>query len=205
MTRQLHFNAFIKPPGEYLGAWRHPETRADAGVDFDTVLSFARTAEPAKFDAVFFADLVGVLLESRDVLSRVSVVNDSFEPTTLLAALAAENDHIGLIATASTTYNEPYHLTRTFASLDHISRGRVGWNVVTSLNDGEALIFGLDAHVGHAERYARPRSSSTSSRAFGTALTTMLSGTTRNPVFTSIPRSCTPSPIAGHGCRSRVR
>jgi FMN-dependent oxidoreductase (nitrilotriacetate monooxygenase family) len=155
MTRQLHFNAFLKPPGEYLGAWRHPETRADAGIDFDTVLSFARTAERAKFDAVFFADLVGVPLESQDVLSRVSVVNDSFEPTTLLAALAAATDRIGLIATASTTYNEPYHLARTFASLDHISRGRVGWNVVTSLNDGEALNFGLDAHVGHAERYAR--------------------------------------------------
>jgi FMN-dependent oxidoreductase (nitrilotriacetate monooxygenase family) len=124
-------------------------------VDFDTVLSFARTAERAKFDAVFIADLVGVPLESQDVLSRVSVVNDSFEPTTLLAALAAATSHIGLIATASTTYNEPYHLARTFASLDHISGGRAGWNVVTSLNDGEALNFGFDAHVEHADRYAR--------------------------------------------------
>ncbi|WP_372666400.1 LLM class flavin-dependent oxidoreductase [Amycolatopsis kentuckyensis] len=155
MTRQLHFTAFLKPPGEYLAAWRHPDTRADAGVDFDTVLSFARAAEAAKFDAVFFADLVGVPLESQDVLSRVSVVNDSFEPTTLLAALAAATSRIGLIATASTTYNEPYHLARTFASIDHISGGRAGWNVVTSLNDGEALNFGLDAHVGHADRYGR--------------------------------------------------
>jgi FMN-dependent oxidoreductase (nitrilotriacetate monooxygenase family) len=89
------------------------------------------------------------------VLSRVSVVNDSFEPTTLLGALAAATSHIGLIATASTTYNEPYHLARTFASLDHISGGRAGWNVVTSLNDGEALNFGLDAHLDHATRYAR--------------------------------------------------
>ncbi|WP_410585926.1 LLM class flavin-dependent oxidoreductase [Amycolatopsis sp. lyj-23] len=155
MTRRLHLTAFLKPPGEYLAAWRHPDTRADAGVDFDTVLSFARTAEAAKFDAVFFADLVGVPLESQDVLSRVSVVNDSFEPTTLLAALAAVTSRIGLIATASTTYNEPYHLVRTFASIDHISGGRAGWNVVTSLNDGEALNFGRDAHVGHADRYAR--------------------------------------------------
>ncbi|MDS0135810.1 MULTISPECIES: LLM class flavin-dependent oxidoreductase [unclassified Amycolatopsis] len=155
MTRQLHFTAFLKPPGEYLAAWRHPDTRADAGVDFDTVLSFARAAEAAKFDAVFFADLVGVPLESQDVLSRVSVVNDSFEPTTLLAALAAATSRIGLIATASTTYNEPCHLARTFASIDHISGGRAGWNVVTSLNDGEALNFGRDAHVGHADRYAR--------------------------------------------------
>ncbi|WP_410614505.1 LLM class flavin-dependent oxidoreductase [Amycolatopsis sp. lyj-109] len=155
MSRQLHFTAFLKPPGEYLAAWRHPDTQADAGIDFDTVLSFARTAELAKFDAVFFADLVGVPLESQDVLSRVSVVNDSFEPTTLLAALAAATSRIGLIATASTTYNQPSHLARTFATIDHISGGRAGWNVVTSLNDGEALNFGRDAHVGHADRYAR--------------------------------------------------
>ncbi|MGD0240903.1 MAG: LLM class flavin-dependent oxidoreductase [Streptosporangiaceae bacterium] len=90
-----------------------------------------------------------------EVLSRVSVVNDSFEPTTLLAALSTVTTHIGLVATASTTYNEPYHLARTFASLDHLSGGRAGWNLVTSLNDGEARNFGLAAHVGHADRYAR--------------------------------------------------
>ncbi|MEU5697018.1 LLM class flavin-dependent oxidoreductase [Actinosynnema sp. NPDC020468] len=155
MSRKLHLTAFLKPPGEYLAAWRHPEVDPGAGVDFESVLAFARTAEDAKFDAVFFADLVGVPLESQDVLSRVSVVNDSFEPTTLLAALAAGTSRIGLIATASTTYNEPYHLARTFASLDHLSAGRVGWNAVTSLNDGEALNFGRSAHVAHADRYAR--------------------------------------------------
>ncbi|ALG09915.1 LLM class flavin-dependent oxidoreductase [Kibdelosporangium phytohabitans] len=155
MTRQLHLNAFLKPPGEYLAAWRHPEAKADAGVRFDEVLSFARKAEQAAFDALFFADLVGVPLESQDVLSRVSVVNDSFEPTTLLAALAARTSRIGLIATASTSYNEPRHLARTFESLNVISRGRAGWNAVTSLNDGEALNFGLDAHLPHGDRYAR--------------------------------------------------
>jgi len=155
MSRQLHLNAFLKPPGEYLAAWRHPDTTAAAGVDLAAVLGFVRTAERARFDAVFLADLVGVPLESQDVLSRVSVVNDSLEPTTLLGALAAATTRIGLIATASTTYNEPYHLARTFASLDHISGGRAGWNVVTSLNDGEALNFGLDAHLDHATRYAR--------------------------------------------------
>ncbi|MBN9756504.1 Nitrilotriacetate monooxygenase component A [Pseudonocardia sp. Ae406_Ps2] len=151
----IHLNAFLKPPGEYLAAWRHPDSPADGGVNIAHVRSLARTAEAARFDAVFLADLVGVPLADADVLSRVSVVNDSFEPTTLLAALSAVTTHIGLVATASTTYNEPYHLARTFASLDHLSGGRAGWNLVTSLNDGEARNFGLDAHVPHEQRYAR--------------------------------------------------
>jgi FMN-dependent oxidoreductase (nitrilotriacetate monooxygenase family) len=151
----IHLNAFLKPPGEYLAAWRHPDTPSDGGVNFAHVAELARTAERARFDAVFFADLVGVPLADPDVLSRVSVVNDSFEPTTLLAALSTVTTHIGLVATASTTYNEPYHLARTFASLDHLSGGRVGWNLVTSLNDGEARNFGLDSHLAHGTRYER--------------------------------------------------
>lgn len=153
--RQLHLNAFLKPPGEFLAAWRHPATVADAGVNIRHVIELARTAERAKFDAVFFADLVGVPFADQEVLSRVSVVNDSFEPTTLIAALATATSRIGLVATASTTYNEPYHLARTFASLDHLSGGRAGWNVVTSLNDAEAQNFGLERHLDHELRYER--------------------------------------------------
>jgi N-acetyl-S-(2-succino)cysteine monooxygenase len=153
--RELHLNAFLKPPGEFLAAWRHPNAVADAGVNIRHVIELARTAERATFDAIFFADLVGVPFADQEVLSRVSVVNDSFEPTTLLAALATATSRIGLIATASTTYNEPYHLARTFASLDHISGGRAGWNLVTSLNDAEARNFGLDRHVDHELRYER--------------------------------------------------
>lgn len=155
MTRQLVLNAFLKPPGEYLAAWRHPGSPADGGINLGHIASVARTAERAGFHALFFADLVGVPFESQDVLSRVSVVNDSFEPVTLLAALAAATERIGLIATASTTYNEPLALARTFASIDHLSGGRAGWNLVTSLNDGEANNFGLDRHVDHEARYER--------------------------------------------------
>ena len=124
------------------------------GIDLDHVVALAQTAERARFDAIFLADLVGVPLESQDVLSRVSVVNDSFEPLTLLATLAMATSHIGLIATASTTYNEPEQIARLYASLDHLSGGRAGWNLVTSLNDGEANNFGLDHHVPHEDRYA---------------------------------------------------
>jgi FMN-dependent oxidoreductase (nitrilotriacetate monooxygenase family) len=152
---QVHLNAFLKPPGEYLAAWRHPEATPNAGVNLAHVVSLVHTAEAACFDAVFLADLVGIPLVDQEVLSRVSVVNDSFEPTTLLAALSTVTTRIGLIATASTTYNEPYHLARTFASLDHLSHGRAGWNLVTSLNDGEAQNFGLEAHLDHATRYER--------------------------------------------------
>ncbi|ONH35916.1 nitrilotriacetate monooxygenase [Protofrankia sp. BMG5.30] len=153
--RRLHLNAFLKPPGEFLAAWRHPGAVPDAGVNIRHLIDLARTAERARFDALFFADLVGVPFADQEVLRRVSVVNDSFEPTTLLAALSTATSRIGLIATASTTYNEPYHLARTFASLDHLSRGRAGWNLVTSLNDAEARNFGLPEHVEHAERYRR--------------------------------------------------
>nr|WP_237703124.1 NtaA/DmoA family FMN-dependent monooxygenase [Candidatus Protofrankia datiscae] len=138
-----------------MAAWRHPGAVPDAGVNIRHLIDLARTAERARFDALFFADLVGVPFADQEVLRRVSVVNDSFEPTTLLAALATATSRIGLIATASTTYNEPYHLARTFASLDHLSRGRAGWNLVTSLNDAEARNFGLPEHVEHAERYWR--------------------------------------------------
>ena len=97
-NRQLHLNAFLKPPGEYLAAWRHPDAPDAGGIDLDHVVALAQTAERARFDAIFLADLVGVPLESQDVLSRVSVVNDSFEPLTLLATLAMATSHIGLIA-----------------------------------------------------------------------------------------------------------
>ncbi len=153
--RQLHLNVFLKAPGEYLAAWRHPDTPDAGALDVDNIVSLARTAERARFDAIFLADLVGVPLESQDVLSRVSVVNDSFEPVTLLATLAMATSHIGLIATASTTYNEPEQIARLYASLDQLSGGRAGWNLVTSLNDGEAKNFGLDQHVAHEDRYAR--------------------------------------------------
>lgn len=155
MTRQLHLNAFLKPGGEYLAGWRHPDAPAAAGVDFRFVADLVRRLEAAKFDSVFLPDLVGVPDAPPGVLERVAVVNDSFEPTTLLAALSAITSRIGLVATASTSYSEPYTVARTFASLDHLSHGRAGWNVVTSLNDAEARNFGLEAHLAHADRYRR--------------------------------------------------
>ena len=109
-----------------------------------------------RFDAFFMADHLAVLNMPMQALKRSATVT-SFDPLTLLPALAMVTEHIGLIATASTTFNEPYHIARKFASLDHISGGRAGWNVVTTANPDAALNFGLDEHVEHDERYRRAR------------------------------------------------
>ena len=118
--------------------------------------AFAQTLERGKFDAFFMADHLAVMNMPMDALKRSATVT-SFDPLTLLPALAATTKNLGLIATASTTYNEPYHVARRFASLDHISNGRAAWNIVTSANPMEAKNFGLETHMEHDERYVRAR------------------------------------------------
>jgi hypothetical protein len=143
--RELKLGAFLLHNGHHVAAWRHPQ--ADTGADpLRLYQHLAKTAERACFDAVFFADSVALT-------SGVG----GLEPLTLLSAIAAVTDRIGLIGTATTTYNEPYHVARKFASLDRISRGRAGWNLVTSDNAAEAANFGRTEHVGHAERYERAK------------------------------------------------
>ncbi|GAB3595680.1 LLM class flavin-dependent oxidoreductase [Microbacterium tumbae] len=155
MTRELHLNAIYSAAGGYLGGWRHPDAPARAGVDFPFIVEQVRKLEAAAFDAIFVADLLAVPDSHPDVIERVATVNDSLEPVTLLSALAAATTRIGLIGTASSTYNQPYTLARAFASLDHLSKGRSGWNVVTSLIDAEARNHGADEHLRHADRYRR--------------------------------------------------
>jgi FMN-dependent oxidoreductase (nitrilotriacetate monooxygenase family) len=149
MTRQLSLNAFIYPAGHHEAAWRHPASAAERIYDAAYYQEIARTAEAGTLDAVFFAD--GPALHGDITHNAVG----RLEPITLLTAIAAATERIGLIATASTTYYEPYNLARLFGSLDHISGGRAGWNIVTTGNDAAAANFGLDAHPPHAERYAR--------------------------------------------------
>ncbi|WP_044312463.1 LLM class flavin-dependent oxidoreductase [Pseudomonas syringae] len=153
-ARQMKLGAFLMATGHHVAAWRHPEVPADAGLDFKHYRHVARVAEAAKFDGLFVADSVAAA--TGDIASRMAR-SDHFEPLTLLSALSAVTEHIGLIATATTTYNEPYHVARKFASLDHLSGGRAGWNLVTSDAAAEAQNFGRAEHVGHAERYSRAR------------------------------------------------
>ncbi|QJP09207.1 LLM class flavin-dependent oxidoreductase [Pseudomonas multiresinivorans] len=154
MTRTLSLGAFLMATGHHVAAWRHPDVPADGGLDFRLYKRLAQIAEAAKFDAVFVADSVAA--PTADIASRMAR-SDHFEPLTLLSALAAVTEHIGLVATVTTSYNEPYHVARKFASLDHLSGGRSGWNLVTSDAAAEALNFNRQEHFGHAERYARAR------------------------------------------------
>ena len=155
-AKRLHLGAFMRPISIHTAAWRYPGAWPDANFSFPRVADLARRLEEAKFDAFFMADHLAVLNMPISGLKRSATVT-SFDPLTLLPALAALTARIGLIATASTTYNEPYHVARKFASLDHISNGRAGWNVVTSANPMEALNFGRDEHVEHETRYRRAR------------------------------------------------
>ncbi|MBF6517595.1 LLM class flavin-dependent oxidoreductase [Nocardia cyriacigeorgica] len=149
--RQLSLNAFIYPAGHHEAAWRHPDSGADRIYDVSYYQQIGRTAEAATFDAVFFAD--GPALRTNVEFNAAP----GLEPITLLTAIASATTHLGLIATASTTYYEPYNLARLFSSLDHVSGGRAGWNIVTTGTEAAAANFGLDRHPDHRERYARAR------------------------------------------------
>jgi N-acetyl-S-(2-succino)cysteine monooxygenase len=154
---ELRLGAFFNPTGHHVASWRHPQSQADAGINFPHYMEIARTAERAKFDMIFLADNVGVRQAHMDALSRSAQYIANLEPFTLLSAISAVTSRIGLVCTATTSYNEPYHVARKFASLDHISGGRAGWNLVTSGMGVEAFNFGREAHYGHAERYERAR------------------------------------------------
>ncbi|MFM0369160.1 LLM class flavin-dependent oxidoreductase [Paraburkholderia aspalathi] len=142
--------------GYHMAAWRHPDVPAAGAIDFNYFLRTAKKAEEAKLDMIFFADGIGIRANDtpKGSLAR-DAKNAELEPLTLLAAIGACTSHIGLVATASTTYNEPFHIARKYASIDHISRGRAGWNVVTSWSQQEAWNFSRDEHLGYEERYER--------------------------------------------------
>ena len=147
--RELHLNAFLMEAGHHEAAWRLPDSNPHADFDLAHWIDLAQLAESAKFDSLFLADgpaLIG---------SGAFRPPGQLEPLTLLAALAQHTSRIGLIATVSSTYNEPYNLARRLASVDHVSGGRAGWNIVTSATPQEAANFGLDTRLDHSSRYAR--------------------------------------------------
>jgi alkanesulfonate monooxygenase len=154
--RQLRLGAFMRPVSIHTGAWRYPGAYRDANFNFKHLKHFAQRLEAARFDAFFMADHLALLNMPIDALKRSHTVT-SFEPFTLLSALSQATEHIGLVATASTTFDEPFHIARRFASLDHLSNGRAGWNIVTTSNPDAALNFGMEEHMEHDERYARAR------------------------------------------------
>jgi alkanesulfonate monooxygenase len=151
----MKLGAFFHPTGNHVASWMSPEADIDAGVNFKHYVRLAQTAERGKFDLLFVADAVAIRDGNLEALSHWPQYMCFFDPVPLMCGLAALTERIGLVCTATTSYNEPYNLARRFCSLDHISAGRAGWNVVTSSNQSEAMNFGRDAHFEHGERYDR--------------------------------------------------
>ncbi len=154
--RQMKLGVSMIGLGYHVAAWRHPDVPADGSPNIRHSVEVAQTAERGKLDMVFLADAVGIREydEPPGALCRFS--NSSrFEPITLLAALSMATERIGLVATLSTTYSEPFHVARQFASLDHLSGGRAGWNVVTSVTPMEAQNFNYETTPDYDKRYGR--------------------------------------------------
>ena len=156
LPRSMKLGLNIVANGAHVAGWRMPDAQADAAMDIPLWKQMARAAERACIHFMFWADGIAVRHSARDEdeLSFNPRI-DVFEPLTLIGALATVTERLGFVASASTTYNEPYHVARKFASLDYVTQGRVAWNVVTSWSEQEAFNFGLDAHVEHGKRYRR--------------------------------------------------
>lgn len=154
MSRQLRLGAFLPGAGQHIAAWRHPGSNAFGPLNFEHYKRLAQTAERGLFDAFFLADGLGVNF-SGVIGSGSSAKAVDFEPVTLFSALSTVTRHIGFIATASTTYEEPYNLARKFASLDALSDGRAGWNVVTTIGDETAKNYGFEQQLAATDRYER--------------------------------------------------
>jgi N-acetyl-S-(2-succino)cysteine monooxygenase len=153
--RQMHLGAFLSGAGHHVAAWRYPEANADGILDFEHYKHLAQLAERAKFDMVFFADILALSENLDTAVSHMAAVRP--EPLTLLSALSVVTERIGLTGTASSTYSEPYTLARQFATLDHLSRGRAAWNIVTTSSRGAAANYGKEKHLEHHLRYERAR------------------------------------------------
>ena len=140
LDRKVHLNVFLRGAGHHSGAWKHPDSNPKEDLDLEYYATIARIAEQGLLDALFMAD-------------NYSGLGRRLEPFTLLSGLAALTKHVGLIATVSTTYNDPYHVARKFASLDHISKGRAAWNIVTGHSQTDASNFNKSVHPDVAQRY----------------------------------------------------
>lgn len=153
--KQIALATLVQPNGNHLAAWLAPGAQPDAGTDVAWWQRIAQIAERGKFDLFFIADTPTVRTDNMNIWSHAPTFMNQLEPLTMLAAVAGATSRIGLGATVSTSFNEPYNVARSFASLDHISQGRAAWNVVTSANDYAAKNYGHAKLAPHAERYER--------------------------------------------------
>ncbi|GGA12450.1 putative monooxygenase YxeK [Paenibacillus marchantiophytorum] len=151
--KQLHLGVFLLNAGQHTGGWRHPETQAERLLDISFYQDFARLSERGKFDTILILEQIAIGEQNERVAEERSI--PTLDTLTLLSVMAAVTERIGLTATLSTTYNDPYHVAARFATLDHLSGGRAGWNMVTSQDPRIASQFSKDAHMDHTLRYQR--------------------------------------------------
>ena len=156
MTRQLHLGVFIYPGGHHIAAWRHPDMQAERITELDYYRESARIAERGKFDLFFVGDALNAREREGRVVGEIAINN--LDPVSVVSVVASVTERIGLVATLSTTYNEPAMIAAKFATLDHLSGGRAGWNVVTTLDDNAAFNFSRDKAMDKALRYERAAS-----------------------------------------------
>jgi FMN-dependent oxidoreductase (nitrilotriacetate monooxygenase family) len=154
-SRKIVLGTILYPSGHHVAAWRHPSTQVDANIDVNHYIRAARDGEAAGFEIAFISDRLGVPKSRKEALRRIDEWSHGFEALTLAAAVATATQTIGIVATASTTFNEPFNLARQLASLDLISNGRIGWNIVTSSLQPESDNFNPGPDFDHAARYAR--------------------------------------------------
>jgi FMN-dependent oxidoreductase (nitrilotriacetate monooxygenase family) len=153
---KMKFAVFLMADSNYhIAGWRHPDAYVDAGSNIQRWIEFAKTLERGKLDMLFVADVIGVPGVQNPQSLRYASTVDKFEPFTLLAALSSVTQHLGLVATSATAYNEPYNVARTLASLDHLTGGRAGWNLVTGGSYEDAANFSQPVHAAHGDRYER--------------------------------------------------
>jgi hypothetical protein len=156
MTRQLHLGVFIYPGGHHIAAWRHPDMKAERITELDYYCQSAQIAERGKFDLFFVGDALNAREREGKVVGEIAINN--LDPVSIVSAVASVTDRIGLVATLSTTYNEPAMIAAKFATLDHLSGGRAGWNVVTTLDEKAALNFSRSEAMEKSLRYQRAQS-----------------------------------------------
>ena len=197
--RELHLNAFLMEAGHHEAAWRLPQSNPRADFDLAHWIQLAQLAEDAKFDSLFLAD--GPALTGSGEFRPPG----QLEPLTLLTALSQHTSRIGLIATVSSTYNEPYNLARRLASVDHVSGGRAGWNIVTSATPEEAANFGIDDRLDHSSRYARADEFLNVAKALWDSWESDAVVGDKSSGRYATWRACTPSTTTGTTSRSRAR
>jgi len=190
--RMMKLGMSIRGIGYHPAAWLHPDVPADGTLRFEHYLHNAQTAERGKCDMIFFADGIGIRERDapRGSLARSGYEIVEMEPMTLLPAIAARTERIGLVTTASTTYNEPFHIARKFATLDLISHGRAGWNIVTSWSEAEAKNFNREEHLDYDTRYERAEEFVEVVTGLWTVGKRTRSSTTARPKFSMMKRKC---------------